>query len=51
MDKTAAITQLIEELSQQEFTGTLTLNFFRGGIGNINKAETIRFNELAGVIE
>jgi hypothetical protein len=47
MEKTAALNQLIKQLSDEGFTGTLTLNFFRGGIGNVNKSETFRLEEVA----
>jgi hypothetical protein len=32
----------IKDLIASEFTGKIEINFFKGGVGNINKSESIK---------
>lgn len=34
--------KIISELVKTQFTGTIRINFFKGGIGNINKEECLK---------
>ncbi len=46
MDKADAITQLIQRLVIDGYTGKLEINFFRGAIGAIRKEEIIRLDDV-----
>ena len=42
MKEGKTLIELIEELVEQKFTGNIQINFFNGGITNVNKCESIK---------
>lgn len=38
------VLSLLEELAEKQFTGNVQINFFKGGVANIQKSEVIEIS-------
>ena len=38
----AKVFEMIQKMADEEYTGSIQINFFRGGVTNINKVESIK---------
>jgi len=45
MDKFDKLLELLKQLTKNEFTGSVTINFSQGGIGRVEKLEEIRIKK------
>lgn len=49
--KLEALANLLHEISRNEFTGSIQINFFKGSVSNIVKQQSFKMEDIVVVIK